>query len=80
MERFSKEITVNNETRVFDFTKMKNMNGSKFFITSKDSNQKPIAFSLKDAGQGNWKLVPGSLRWLYAIEIELSNAIREKQM
>jgi len=79
MERFKKEITVNNEPRVFEFSKMKNMNGVKFFITSKDSKQKPIAFSLRESGQGNWKLTPGSLRWLYDIEGELSNAIRERQ-
>jgi hypothetical protein len=80
MERFTKEIKVNNETRAFDFTRMKNMNGVKFFITTKDSQQKPIAFSLREAGKGDWKLLPGSLRWLYEIEIQLSNAIRETQM
>lgn len=56
------------------------MNGEKFFITSKDSNQKPISFSLKPAGEGKWKLMPGSLRWLYAIETELSNAIRDTRV
>jgi hypothetical protein len=80
MERFKKEITVENEARVFEFVRMKNMNGVKFFITSKDSKQKPIAFSLKETGEGNWKLTPGSLRWLYEIELELSNAIRDTQM
>ena len=80
MERFIKEITVDNETRVFEFNKMKNMNGVKFFITSKDSKQKPIAFSLRETGEGNWKLTPGSLRWLYDIEIELSNAILEREI
>lgn len=80
MERFRKEIAVNNEKREFDFTRMKNMSGVKFFITSKDEKQKPIAFSLKEAGDGSWKLLPGSLRWLYAIEAELSNAIRATQM
>lgn len=75
MERFKKEILVNNENRLFEFTRMKNMNGVKFFITSKDSNQKPIAFSLVQAGDGNWKLRPGSLRWLYEIEGQLSEAI-----
>jgi hypothetical protein len=80
MERFTKQIIVNNETRAFDFTRMKNMNGVKFFITSKDAKQKPIAFSLREAGQGNWKLLPGSLRWLYDIETQLSNAIRETQI
>ncbi len=80
METFKKEITVNNEKRVFEFIRMKNMNGVKFFITSKDSNQKPIAFSLKETGEGNWKLTPGSLRWLYDIEIELSKAILDTQM
>ena len=80
MERFRKEITVNNEPRVFDFIRMKNMNGVKFFITSKDSQQKPIAFSLRETGEGNWKLTPGSLRWLYDIESELSNAILEMKM
>ncbi|HEV8286670.1 MAG TPA: hypothetical protein VGQ09_20315 [Chitinophagaceae bacterium] len=80
MERFKKEITVNNETRVFEFNRMKNMNGVKFFVTSKDSKQKPIAFSLSKTGEGNWKLTPGSLRWLYDIEIELSNAILETQI
>ena len=80
MERFKKEITVNNETRVFEFSRMKNMSGVKFFITSKDSNEKPIAFSLKETGEGNWKLTPGSLRWLYEIEGELSSAIVDTQM
>jgi len=78
MERFIKEITVNNESRVFEFSRIKNMNGVKFFIISKDSKQKPIAFSLRESGEGNWKLTPGSLRWLYDIERELSNAIRER--
>ena len=80
MERFKKEITVDNEPRVFEFMRMKDMSGVKFFITSKDSKQKPIAFSLKETGEGNWKLTPGSLRWLYNIEIELSDAIRDTQM
>ena len=75
MESFKKEITINSETRVFEFLRMKNMSGVKFFVTSKDSNQKHIAFSLKEKGEGNWKLIPGSLPWLYKIENELSNAI-----
>jgi len=79
MERFKKEITVNNEVRVFQFNRMTNMSGVKFFITSTDSNQKPIAFSLKQTDRGNWKLTPGSLRWLYDIESELSDAIIETQ-
>jgi len=79
MERFRKEITVNNEVRVFQFNRMTSMSGVKFFITSTDSNQKPIAFSLKQTDRGNWKLTPGSLRWLYDIETELSDAIIESQ-
>jgi len=79
MERFKKEITVNNEVRVFQFNRMTSMSGVKFFITSTDSNQKPIAFSLKQTDRGNWKLTPGSLRWLYDIETELSDAIIETQ-
>ena len=79
MERFKKEITVNDEIRVFQFNRMTSMSGVKFFITSTDSNQKPIAFSLKQTDRGNWKLTPGSLRWLYDIETELSDAIIETQ-
>ena len=75
MERFTKEIEVGNETRLFVFTQLRNTNGVKFFITSKDSNNKPISFSLKEKESNNWKLVPGSLRWLYDIEQELSDAI-----
>ena len=79
MDRFKKEITVNDEVRVFQFDRMTSMSGVKFFITSTDSNQKPIAFSLKQTDRGNWKLTPGSLRWLYDIETELSDAIIETQ-
>jgi hypothetical protein len=79
MERFKKEIIVNNEARVFHFNRMTSMSGVKFFITSTDLNQKPIAFSLKQTDRGNWKLTPGSLRWLYDIETELSDAIIETQ-
>jgi hypothetical protein len=80
MDRFKKEITVDNEARVFVFSKMKNMSGVKFFIISTDSNQKPISFSLKETSEGKWKLTPGSLRWLYDIEGELSNAITETRI
>jgi len=79
MDRFKKEITVNDEVRVFQFDRMTSMSGVKFFITLTDSNQKPIAFSLKQTDRGNWKLTPGSLRWLYDIETELSDAIIETQ-
>ncbi len=80
MERFKKEITVDNEKKLFEFSRMKDMSGVKFFITSTDANKKPIAFSLKQTGDGNWKLTPGSLRWLYGIEVELSDAIRDTQI
>lgn len=80
MERFTKEITVNNEKKLFEFSKMKDMSGVKFFITSKDMNKKPIAFSLVETGEGKWKLKPGALRWLYDIESELSNAILDTQL
>lgn len=78
MDRFKKEIIINNEPRSFDFMLMKNMSGTKFFITSKDANKKPISFSLVQTENGNWKLWPGSLRWLYEIEGELSDAILER--
>jgi hypothetical protein len=81
MDQFSKTITVGKEKRLFQFTRMENANGVKFFITSKDSDQKPIAFSLRQNQHGdNWKLVPGSLRWLYAIEEQLSDAIIETRL
>ena len=73
MERFKKDISVNNEPRAFEFNKMKNMNVVKFFITSTDAKQKPIA------DEGKWKLFRGSLRWLYEIESELSDAILQMQ-
>lgn len=78
MEQFSKALVVGNENRLFLFRKIENTNGVKFFITSEDDNQKPIAFNLKQNPHGtNWKLVPGSLRWLYQIEEALSDAIEE---
>jgi hypothetical protein len=77
MERFSKEITVGTQTRTFLFTKVRNFNGEKFFVTSEDENKKPISFSLKEKEDEGWKLLPGSLRWLYEIEPELSDAILE---
>jgi len=75
MERFSKRLTVGNETRLFEFTLLKNFTGIKFFITSVDENHKPFSFSLKPTDDNKWKLVPGSLRWLYEIEDQLSEAI-----
>jgi hypothetical protein len=74
VERFNKEIVVGNETRLFEFTQMQNVNGTKFFITSKDENKKAISFSLRKK-ETDWKLMPGSLRWLYDIESELADAI-----
>ncbi|ANE49287.1 hypothetical protein [Flavisolibacter tropicus] len=80
MDRFVKEIAVGNETRQFVFTRMENVNGVKFFITSKDENKKDISFSLIRAKESNWKLTPGSLRWLYEIESQLSEAIRDTRL
>jgi hypothetical protein len=80
MERFVKEIEVGNENRLFEFTRMENVNGVKFFITSKDEKKKPISFSLIRAKDNNWKLNPGSLRWLYGIESQLADAIRDSHL
>jgi hypothetical protein len=78
MEQFSKSILVGKETRLFQFSRIKNTNGVKYFITSKGLDQKPFSCSLKQNVDGeNWKLVPGSLRWLYEIEGQLSDAILE---
>lgn len=75
MHQFNKEIAVGKETRLFQFTHMKNMSGVKFFITSYDENKKAISFSLTRKDNADWKLTPGSARWLYAIESQLSDAI-----
>ena len=80
MDRFVKEIEVGNENRLFEFTRMENVNGVKFFITSKDEKKKPISFSLIRAKDDNWKLNPGSLRWLYGIESQLADAIRDSRL
>jgi hypothetical protein len=80
MERFVKEIEVGNENRLFEFTRMENVNGVKFFITSQDEKKKPISFSLMRAKDDNWKLNPGSLRWLYGIESKLADAIRDSHL
>lgn len=79
MNQFTKELEVGKETRLFHFTHIANMNGVKFFVTSKDENQKAISFSLtqKDA---DWKLIPGSARWLYAIESQLAEAISDTRL
>jgi len=80
MDTFTKEIAVGTETRIFVFTRMENINGVKFFITSNDEKKNPISFSLIRAKEDNWKLIPGSLRWLYAIESQLSDAIRNTRL
>ena len=75
MNQFSKQIAVGQETRLFEFTRMENVNGVKFFVTSKDENEKRISFSLTRSKEHSWKLLPGSLRWLYEIEGQLADAI-----
>jgi hypothetical protein len=80
MERFSKEIAVGKENRLFVFTRMENVNGVKFFVTSKDENKKDISFSLMRAKEEKWKLLPGSLRWLYEIESQLAAAIIDTRL
>ena len=75
MEQFNKQITVGEESRLFQFTRMKNVNGVKFFITSHDENKKAMSFSLTQKDNDDWKLLPGSPRWLYAIESQLADAI-----
>ena len=80
MEQFSKEIAIGKEKRIFAFTRMENVNGVKFFVTSNDENKKPISFSLRLGKEDTWKLLPGSLRWLYAIEDQLAEAILDTQL
>jgi hypothetical protein len=80
LERFSKEIAVGKETRLFEFTRMENMNGVKFFVVSKDENKKAISFSLTRAREDGWRLKPGSLRWLYDIESALEDAILDTRL
>jgi hypothetical protein len=80
MEQFSKQIKVGKETRLFQFEKIENINGVKYFITSGHSTKDAFACSMKQNKYGaDWKLVPGSQRWLYEIEETLSDAIESTQ-
>lgn len=77
-QQFSKSISIGKETRLFQFTRMENKNGVKFFITAHDLNQKAFSCSMRqDEHTYDWKLIPGSHRWLYDIQDELSGAIVE---
>lgn len=81
MDQFSKTIVVEKQKRLFQFSRIENANGVKYFITSTDADEKPVAFSLRqNRYDEHWKLVPGSLRWLYAIEEKLSDAINERPL
>ena len=80
MDQFRKEIMVGEEKRMFYFNRLQNMNGVKFFITSHDEAKKAIAFSVRENETAAWKLVPGSARWLYAIESQLSDAIVDTRL
>ena len=77
MDRFSKKIAVGDHMQLFEFTRMQNINGIKYFVTSKCIEGKLFSFSLTEKDSHIWKLHPGSLRWLYDIESELSDAIEE---
>ena len=79
MVQFSKKITVGKEERVFHFNHRRNVNGAKFFVTSHDDASKAISFSLTEK-DGDWKLLPGSARWLYAIESDLATAIIDTRL
>lgn len=79
MERFTKEIKVDGQKRLFCFTRIQNIDGTKFFITSEDEMNKPISFSMKKNKYGDWALTPGSLRWLYDLSPTLADAIVETQ-
>ncbi len=79
MNRFNKEIAVGDNTLLFEFTHMSNVNGEKFFITGKDAADKPFSFSLRQKDQ-QWKLQPGASRWLYEIESDLSDAIVDTRL
>ena len=81
MDQFSKKIAIGKKTRLFQFTRMENINGEKFFITSQDLNEKAFSCSMKQNGYTtDWKLIPGSQRWLYEIEADLSDAIMETRL
>jgi len=80
MEQFSKKIKVGKETRLFQFRKIENTNGVKFFITSGHLTKDAFACSMKqNKYNAAWKLVPGSHRWLYEIEETLAEAIESAQ-
>lgn len=79
MDQFNKTIRVGSDDRLFQFTKKRNFNGVKFFVTSKDGANKPVGFSLTEKDKG-WKLLPGSQRWLYEIEADLEDAILQTRL
>jgi hypothetical protein len=80
MDRFDKEILFGAENRKFQFERLRNMNGVKFFVTTVNEKGKPISFSMTQSREGNWKLFPGSLMWLYEIESQLSDAIVDTRL
>jgi hypothetical protein len=78
MKQFSKEIKVGEETRLFQFKRIADASGEKFFITSGYLTKDAFCCSMKqNAYTSDWKLIPGSRRWLYEIEESLSDSIIE---
>lgn len=75
MDQFNRAIKVGTADKRFEFSKIYNIDGVKFFITTVDEKNKPISFSMKKNKLGEWSLTPGSLRWLYDIRTELADAI-----
>lgn len=68
------------KTRLFQFKKIEDTNGLKFFITSGHLAKDAFACSMKqNKYDAEWKLVPGSHRWLYEIEPILADAIVSMQ-
>ena len=81
MEQFSKQIKCGKETRLFLFKRIEDTNGVKFFITSGHMTKDAFACSMKqNKYDSDWKLVPGSHRWLYSIEDVLSDAIEDTRV
>lgn len=77
MMQFNKYIQVGTSNRRFEFTRIENFEGMKYFITTVDEADKPVSFSMRKDKYDQWALTPGSKRWIYEITSELSDAISE---
>jgi hypothetical protein len=77
--QFTELIKANSRVREFNFTKTSYASQNLFHVDVSDDRGNRILFKMQKEGEDQWKIMEQELpKWIYEVEVQLNDVLKEQ--